>query len=100
MDSYRERITAVRELLLDALGATPTPEPLIPVWVHVSSRTPVSASALVATSDGSLPTACGWPPICDRLGPCSRHLAGSPCRLDASVPTPTGGIGTTAEELT
>ena len=51
------------------------------VWVRVTP-VEVEASRQPAEWDGSLPAACRWSALCQTLGPCPRHRAGGPCRVD------------------
>jgi hypothetical protein len=55
------------------------------VWMRVS-QTEVEASAPPAGWAGTLPAICGWRSLCQSLGPCPRHLAGGPCRVDGDTP--------------
>lgn len=52
-------------------------------WVRVYTG-PVEATKPPDGWDGSLPDGCGWPNLCQKLGPCPRHLSGGPCRIDRS----------------
>jgi hypothetical protein len=46
---------------------------------------PVTAKVPPAGWDGVVPTVCGWPHLCQTLGPCPRHVRGGPCRLDGET---------------
>ena len=81
---YAEQVREFKPQLLAILSST---EPKISavVWFTVSHEE-VDASKPPGDWDGTLPASCAWRSLCQTLGPCSRHLVGDPCRLDAQRP--------------